>query len=841
MLKTKYILLVSAALALAVGCVREDPESLIPSGEPVDYEDWREPADLTVCVDLEKLRASFEEDGPVTRLDDANSWLKWESETKLEDTPGKENHPDLTRYTGADAKYFWDNNNLATKRSRHNSGHDCMDDDRIYSLAFFLVDMQLNADGSQPRRWGKIVAYRLFLTNQDGAGGEMPQQYYFHDPENISGYSGSMPDIPLHRTENGVTYTYEDDFIDFNQTSDEAELKRQRSGCNGFALLDASGELIPDDKANNSQWGTGSGFFKYDSLGTMKNSKAVIMTFKYDAPLHESTNNLEKLRRGDIWIMAVANFHMLPTTYKGQTTGWFVKEVIDYWHRNASKPTFWGIPANEIDDPGHKYELYSAGADGGAVLETVTDRFMGYRFMADAALRQNDSGIISNNSGGSEGYDNDYTNDRIGRVRNGTGASFLRHYKPLILASVSNHGALTPGENVFTERLVRLPARLTFTIANHSKLKLTVEHLGVSSNFAQAAAWLFPHDVQPEVSSPLGNYFTLWQDSIDVYSNKALVPFRQRIYPANMHTPDIMFDGLIYESGPQGTATPTPMTYNLTVEYKDAKVEHAEVQEKRGEIATDWTTVEEMKVKLAGGDWRVGESKFFLMQSARDVGYFVYRDPDKGASASGNLRGSTSINSITSAKNNINWNRNTNYIWELIKVDNQHVNIRNFRTKEYLKAPSGNNSPFILTTNADDNIASFLVDRWVNSTYGTVENVTGFYTSPYWMAMPNTEKDGVSYRIESDNTWNDTGSHYRLYEIDYTPYSAAWTEYKRKTLKNIPINVFDRNSGIAEPLTEIRRNDHIRVQIGVTYNVDKEDIEFQVRDWVENDNDLSFE
>jgi hypothetical protein len=57
----------------------------------------------------------------------------------------------------------------------------------------------------------------------------------------------------------------------------------------------------------------------------------------------------------------------------------------------------------------------------------------------------------------------------------------------------------------------------------------------------------------------------------------------------------------------------------------------------------------------------------------------------------------------------------------------------------------------------------------------------------------------------------------------------------------VPINIVNPTTGIASPLTAIRRNDFIEMRVNVSYNTDKGTIDFEVADWDRVNGDVTFD
>ena len=58
--------------------------------------------------------------------------------------------------------------------------------------------------------------------------------------------------------------------------------------------------------------------------------------------------------------------------------------------------------------------------------------------------------------------------------------------------------------------------------------------------------------------------------------------------------------------------------------------------------------------------------------------------------------------------------------------------------------------------------------------------------------------------------------------------------------KRIPLRTIDSETGVASDVHEIKRNDFIRVQVGVTYNPYRGNFDFVVEDWTPGGGDITF-
>ncbi len=281
-------------------------------------------------------------------------------------------------------------------------------------------------------------------------------------------------------------------------------------------------------------------FKNYTAGDPMRKSGAIILTFKHDHPMH---GDIEKLVRGDYYLLAIANFREsisnvvehFENTYGGadidfnETTnyiGTYIHQMITSNWKIAS-----GIP------PGEYNKLI-----GGAVS------------LSEVKIQP----------GG------DVT------LKNGTTPNpFIRSNRARIICTGSQKITLTPGNtNVYAYGVKRISSRTTFRISNYSSEDLTLSDFSLSDNFAQAATFLF-HDAEDH--SEL--YRPEWQGAPRVSSSKAIVPFPplndngtesagNSITVPAYTTNHVFFDALTYESGnPDGN---TPLSYTITVSYGNA-------------------------------------------------------------------------------------------------------------------------------------------------------------------------------------------------------------------------------------------------------------------------------
>ena len=73
---------------------------------------------------------------------------------------------------------------------------------------------------------------------------------------------------------------------------------------------------------------------------------------------------------------------------------------------------------------------------------------------------------------------------------------------------------------------------------------------------------------------------------------------------------------------------------------------------------------------------------------------------------------------------------------------------------------------------------------------------------------------------------DDANSQFQLYPVDFRDGA--------KLRKEIVLQTIDNETSVVSDVTEIRRNDFVRILVEVSYNPEKGDFDFEVQPW-END------
>ncbi len=691
----------------------------------------------------------------------------------------------------------------------------------IASLAFFIVEKD------SPLR---IRAYRMIAPDDKGDDPDKDGDgiYYLNKDPNTGliadgqggRYNTLIPekknrrDWETSQKTNDASYNG-DDFRDDQHYGCWGEDKDRCVGYNGFAKLDGDNNLVRqeyggvsypaydedglyDESYDSNNDGDYDDYTEYKAGDKMRKSEAVILTFKYDNPMH---GPIEKLTRGDYYLIAVANFRESLSSVSYQ----------DY------------LAPYKFTETGRTIgqEIYTLIREKWDPVNGIT--FTDFRGFMNGAVSLSEVKIDDTNAA---------AGDAPGHleVLDGKTNTFIRSNRARLVSTGYNEITLTPGNtNIYSYSLIRNVARVTFRVSNYSAKDLTLSGFRLSDNFAQAATYLFhSHEEKDKLFKPS------WQGAPLVShtdENKAIVPFPavqqnadvegpNRVIPAG-HTDVVFFDALVYESGNTGS----PLGYYLTLGYPGVTPK-----------SLGGSTVEYEYPVIAKTDDLMavledGSKKFYINNSNR--GGFKYYDESTGWLKSSNL-------SVLSALLEENYNSVRDYYYyELTKIDDKdgidnEVIIKNIGANKYLAVPQnygdgdGVNNRIMLVENRED----------------ATEFVCGDNSAYYGISLYFERKDppvgkGYIHSLGSGNNfgqrltwgdWPDGGSYYSFHQVVVENVDRSY-----------PVSVFKEDVGVADDLYVLHRNDHLVVDISVTYNDKTQDVEYQVKPWDVRKNIIVFD
>ena len=174
-------------------------------------------------------------------------------------------------------------------------------------------------------------------------------------------------------------------------------------------------------------------------------------------------------------------------------------------------------------------------------------------------------------------------------------------------------------------------------------------------------------------------------------------------------------------------------------------------------------------------------------------------------------------------------NRYYNYVWELVKSGSSYY-IRNVETEDYIER--------IRTNYSEVESARLQMVGWeeYQTRADTFTVSVSDTNNGYFLFKSNSYYWSDAYiNVRNNNVvgWNGTGpwSQFVLFPV----------QIKDNTLREaIVLRTIDSETGVASDVHEIKRNDFIRVQVGVTYNPYRGNFDFVVEDWTPGGGEIIF-
>ena len=125
----------------------------------------------------------------------------------------------------------------------------------------------------------------------------------------------------------------------------------------------------------------------------------------------------------------------------------------------------------------------------------------------------------------------------------------------------------------------------------------------------------------------------------------------------------------------------------------------------------------------------------------------------------------------------------------------------------------------------------------VDGNYFTVKNESGYIVF-------ETRSTGMygSYYVNTYSTDQVCAigryCHFYLYKVTFQGGSSSTV--KAESTPTIPINIIDNRTGVATPLTSIKRNDFIEITVNASFNEQQGAIGFNTTNWQEGGGDVTF-
>lgn len=384
---------------------------------------------------------------------------------------------------------------------------------------------------------------------------------------------------------------------------------------------------------------------------------------------------------------------------------------------------------------------------------------------------------------------------------------YLRPSDVLIPQSCSENINLVAGVNRTSVKLEYTSARIRIGVRNYSDVDLSISDLTFSDNFTQSTCYLFSR-LDSDGNYALATDYHGKGAPLATHEN-AVTPF----VPGQRITKEMgvttIFDGLIYESrDPDNNYV---YTLDITSDvinsyYYEAKNGGARIHN-LSEIDSQGPF---FLIRRRGEDNNEVKSYLYVENDK------VYASPDYGYTPQQVLE-------------NCRENRYYNYVWELVKSGSSYY-IRNVETEDYIER--------IRTNYSEVESARLQMVGWeeYQTRADTFTVSVSDTNNGYFLFKSNSYYWSDAYiNVRNNNVvgWNGTGpwSQFVLFPV----------QIKDNTLREaIVLRTIDSETGVASDVHEIKRNDFIRVQVGVTYNPYRGNFDFVVEDWTPGGGEITF-
>lgn len=349
--------------------------------------------------------------------------------------------------------------------------------------------------------------------------------------------------------------------------------------------------------------------------------------------------------------------------------------------------------------------------------------------------------------------------------------------------------ALNPGDNYVEAELKRTYSRIRLKVMNNSSsVELTVNSLSFSNNFTQQSTYLFDDPDQPD-----RKYTGFTKSSLDVESTNALTSFSDAPLSIRISSDTIVFDAYILESRDDEDEG---YYYTMDVEYEGKQYELP------SKIASEESTVNEIESRVVSNIADV--TAYFLIKNTSS-GKYLY---DNG-------------NWLYQGANRSDNSYEDNYLWALLKRDDDTYYFYNKGTGKYIGRPNGS------TSGQTAMVAS-------HDTYYNVFEYDG--------ALCIQANGNANLCL---NNWAGNGTHLGGYSQDgggmHQFYMAQPGGKKDAQYTNpILLETIDPVTAQVSQVKSIKRNDFIDVLITVAYDEGNGDFEFVVVPWSDKKAEIEF-
>lgn len=549
----------------------------------------------------------------------------------------------------------------------------------------------------------------------------------------------------------------------------------------------------------------GNGFVGADGAVNvnLKHSDRVRLTFNYDAPLH---GNVERLKHGKYALIAVANYaslpkkegedNQLPNHDAVKNENGFVKQIHLLIHK------FYGDDNLELDANLWNEEFLRTKGKGIEKFGASMSGFYNY--------------VLG-----------------VAPDKNGKQPYIRKKLDELPLFTVG-YIDLQPGSNVLTEPiwLYRTYSRVRVEVKNYSTEPLSVNHLEFSDNFSKDSTYFCRMPGASNIFEGL-NYKT---GAPDVSYSESIIAFPY--YNTNVDGKTFTeeekenykyfivadTDSSRDEVGKPQSTIKTGQTAAIFDAYisasrddKGEKYKYTIEVEYKGVSGYNSCHIDEKASAISSGDSFAG--KYFLMKVSSG-NRWIYK------AQNGLVR--TDTKSFETLRQQIIDDKDYSFIWQIVPNGDKYY-LRNPVNGDYICNFNNTSSVSInwwtsinvLTASNDVSLAeSFTVST--NSSNNTfIFEGSSINNRSRYMNNNGNDTSYMSYYTVGDG---DANSQFELYPVEFMDGTPCLR-------KEVVLQTIDNETSAVSDVTEIRRNDFVRILVEVSYNPDKGDFEFEVQPW----------
>lgn len=562
----------------------------------------------------------------------------------------------------------------------------------------------------------------------------------------------------------------------------------------------------------------GNGFVGADGAVdvSLKHSDRVRLTFNYDAPLH---GNVERLKHGKYALIAVANYASLPKkdgedapllnhdAVKNENG--FVKQIHKIIHK------FYGDDSLKMDANLWNEKFLRTEGKGIAKFGASMSGF--YNYVLEVALDENKK--------------QPYIRKKLDEL-------------PLFTVGYID---LQPGSNVLTDPiwLYRTYSRVRVEVKNYSTEPLSVNHLEFSNNFSKDRTYFCRMPGASNIFEGL-NYTA---GAPDVSYGESIIAFPYY----NTHVEDKTFteeEKEIYKyyivadtdssRNEVGTAQQTIETGQTAAVFdayispsrddKGEKYKYTIEVEYKGASGYNSCHIDEKASAISAGDSFAG--RYFLMKvygtNSNNNNFWVYEAQ--------NAHVRTESMSFDALRQQIIDDKDYRFIWQIVRNGDKYY-LRNPINGDYICKFEDTKSVLVYVNNGYSYINILTASNDISSaepfTVTTDKNNNTFL----FLGSSNSQymnHYGGSSTYMSYWTGTDGNSQFELYPVEFQNGTPCLR-------KEVVLQTIDNETSAVSDVTEIRRNDFVRILVEVSYNPDKGNFEFEVQPWErEKGGDITF-